>query len=42
MALTFLRRNSFSRLTHNAKNALRLARFIPNRRIGDVEVDVLW
>jgi hypothetical protein len=40
--LTFLRNNSLGSLAHNAEDAPDLARLVSNRRVGDVEVHVLW
>src|SRR6478609_3789940 len=39
---TFLSDNALSRLTHNAEDAVNLTGLVPNRRIGDVEVHILW
>ena len=40
--LTFSRNNSLSSLADNEEDAPDLARLVPNRRVGDVEVHVLW
>ena len=40
--MTFLRNNSLSRFAHNTEDAADLVRLVPNRRVGDVEVHVLW
>jgi hypothetical protein len=39
--LTFSSDNALSRLAHNAEDTFNLAGFVPNRRIGDVEVHIL-
>jgi hypothetical protein len=41
-ALALLRNNSLSRFVDDAEDAPDAAHLIPNRRVGDVEVHVLW